>query len=233
MKKLALLTFLALFLTVTPVHAQQADYQTRDNSAALKLGWYSYPDDTFYDFWGTDDSYNFELAYEHKVKPDIGIEVSVGYMQTTHSSANTLFVGDSSDMDIENLYISPTLKFYHPLNDLFVLYAGAGPDFYFTWTEHSYSAPGLSSRLDKSDSFRTLGFHGLAGVDWYIYTEPSSIELKTPVSIFLEYRYSQVEIGDADELVIDSVNNILSRSFSKHDLDVGGHTINTGIRWHY
>jgi hypothetical protein len=54
-----------------------------------------------------------------------------------------------------------------------------------------------------------------------------------PVSLILEYKYSWVEINDADKKAIDDVNGAYGSNLSNHDLDVGGHMVFIGMRWHF
>ena len=76
--------------------------------------------------------------------------------------------------------------------------------------------------------------HGLAGLDWYVIKKPAEAgKYDIPVSLFVEYKYSWVEIENVDEIVIDDINSVLGTSFPKHEADVGGHTLLAGVRWHF
>jgi opacity protein-like surface antigen len=229
MKKIVLLTFLALFLVSSAVYAAQPAYQMNDNRVSLKMGYNFPPNDDFYDIWGDDESFSFEIAYERKTRDNIGIEVAIGDLQSSLTADTILYPGDSSEIDVENIYISPSIKFYFPLNDLFVAYAGAGPDVYFTWIEHNYKSTAPAISKSEKDNFQTLGAHILAGIDWFVYTESRNDEYNLPVSIFLEYRYSWVNVNEADGLMIDALDS----SEDKNDLDVGGNTFSTGLRFHF
>ena len=83
------------------------------------------------------------------------------------------------------------------------------------------------------DNFVTFGLHGLAGIEWYFIKNPAKSGLyDAPVSLVLEYKYSWVEIKDADEEVIGDLNSV-GLNLSKNDVDVGGHMAFIGIRWHF
>ncbi len=56
---------------------------------------------------------------------------------------------------------------------------------------------------------------------------------KTPVGLFVEYRYSWVDVDNLDEPVIDDINADFGTSYSANDLDVGGGQFLFGLRWHF
>lgn len=180
------------------------------------------------DFWKADSAdYNglaFEMSYERMLTPNLGIEIPVGF-NSSKSTYNTVFAaGDRSEINIEHLYISPSLKFHIPLNSSFAAYIGGGLDLYHTWIDFDYSEPSPSA-INESDTANTLGFHGLAGVDWFF----DSGETGTPVSVFAEYKYTSLTVDKADKKALDAMGS----SASNHDLDAGGSTFLAGMRWHF
>ena len=62
-----------------------------------------------------DDS-AFELAYERKITSALGVELSLGYFKSDktyhYRYSAILFIPDSSKIEIENYYFSPSLKYY-------------------------------------------------------------------------------------------------------------------------
>jgi len=233
MKKISFFILLALLFTITnPTYAQdEKQYLLKDNYISVKGGWHSYPESDFTNFWGTDEGLLFELSYGKRIKQNIGIEFSLGYLQSNHDNTNVASINDSSKLRIENLYLSPSAKFLFPVSDKFYLYLGGGPDFYYSWSNHEYNRSNFP--VSRQDSFFSVGLHGLTGFDWYIYTEPTKREYNAPVSLFLEYKYSWIEIKDADKLMVEFIDNNFGSSIPKHNLDVGGHMIAAGLRWHF
>ena len=52
--------------------------------------------------------------------------------------------------------------------------------------------------------------------------------------IFIEYQYQWLNIEDADEELIKEINKEGTfGTYPSHDLDLGGHAMHMGIRWHY
>ena len=237
MKKVIFCFILLYFIFGNAVYAEEtASHLLKNNAIALKLGehFYEYGDD-FMNFWSIDErdmkSFALELAYERKVTRGLGIELALGRFKSSKTYSNVVFVGDSSNIEIENIYLSPTLKGYMPVNDNFVFYIGVGPDIYYSDGKYKYRATGFS--YDVNDDFVSLGVHGLAGVEWYVYKNSPPGVYDAPVSLFLEYKYSWVNVDDADRKVIDDINNYYGTTFNKNDLNVGGHIIFLGLRWHF
>jgi len=233
MKKIPFYILIAFLLAIiSSAYAQEEkQYLLKDNNIAIKGGWHFYPESDFTNFWGTDEGLFFELSYGRRIKQDIGIEFSLGYLQSNHNNNNVAFPNDSSELRIENLYLSPSAKFFFPVSDVFNFYLGGGPDLYYTWSKHEYIVSNFT--VNKQDSFFSVGLHGLTGIDWYVYTKPTQREYNATVSLFLEYRYSWIEINNADKLMIEFINNNFGSSNSQHNLNVGGHMIAGGLRWHY
>jgi len=232
MKKVFFCILLVSLLAISPAYAQEErQYLMKDNNIAIKAGWHFYPESDFTNFWGTDESLFFELSCGRRIRKNIGIEFSLGYLQSNHDNTNVAFINDSSKLRIENLYLTPSAKFFFPVSDRFNFYLGGGPDLYYTWSNHEYRVSNFT--VNKQDSFFSVGLHGLTGIDWYIYTEPTKREYNAPVSLFLEYKYSWVEINNADKLMTEFISNNFGSSIPEHDLDAGGHMIAAGLRWHY
>lgn len=236
--------FLSLVLLFTFCVAgygeERSSYLLKKNVLGFKLGCHFFESSDFTDFWDIDEkdmhSFAFELAYERKITPTIGIELSFGHFKSDETYHNVLswFTGfaDSSNIEIENYYLSPSLKCYIPVTKTLLFYFGGGPDLYYTEGDYEYRTTGFS--YDADDDFVTFGLHGLAGIEWYFYKYPArSGWYDSPVSLVLEYKYSWVEINDADEEVIDDLNAAAGLNLSKNDLDVGGHMAFIGIRWHF
>lgn len=238
MKKVFFCFILLYFIFGNAVYAQEtASHLLKNNALAIKLGGHFYEHgDDFMDFWGIDEgdmkSFALELAYERKIARRLGIELAFGYFKSNETYRHVLFIDDTSDIEIENFYLSPTLKCYMPANDTFVFYIGVGPDLYYTDGNYEYRATGFS--YDAKDDFFSLGAHGLAGVEWYVCKNPAAHGLHdAPVSLFLEYKYSWVNVDDADRKVIDDINRYFGTAYNKNDLDVGGHIVFIGLRWHF
>jgi opacity protein-like surface antigen len=215
---------------------EKSSYFHKNNALGFKLGYHFFESSDFTNFWEIDEgdmnSFAFELAYERKINPTLGIELSVGYFKSDETYHNVLFVNDSSDIEIENYYLSPSLKCHIPVIKTLFFYFGGGPDLYYSEGNYKYNTTGYS--YDVNDNFVTFGLHGLAGIEWYFYTHPARNDMyDAPVSLILEYKYSWVEINDADKKAIDDVNGAYGSNLSNHDLDVGGHMVFIGMRWHF
>ena len=215
---------------------EMPSYLLKKNAVGFKLGYHFYESSDFTDSWDIDEedmhSFAFELAYERKITPTLGVELSFGYFKSDETYHDVLFANDSSNIEIENYYLSPSLKCHIPVTKTLLFYFGGGPDLYYTQGDYEYRTTGFS--YDADDDFVTFGLHGLAGIEWYFYKYPAkSGWYDSPVSLVLEYKYSWVEINDADEEAIDDLNDAAGLNLSKNDLDVGGHMAFVGIRWHF
>lgn len=223
MKKTIFFALSALLLICSQGYAQQKGQLSRDNNIALKVGGHMYPGSNFMDFWKADASdYNsiaYELSYERMLTANLGIEVPIGYNQADSTYNNVFSAGDTSKISIANLYVAPSLKLHIPLNQVFEAYIGGGLDFYQTKIQYDYVGP---TSVNESDKFNTLGYHCLAGIDWFFDNSDTSF----PVSIFAEYKYTSLSVDKADE-------KAFSITASKHDLEVGGSHFFTGMRWHF
>lgn len=236
MRSLLLSLFFLFIFCVAGYAEEAASHLLKNNAIAIKMGGHFYEHgDDFMGFWGIDEndmkSVALELAYERKVARGLGMELALGSFKSSKTYRNVLFLSDTSDIEIENQYLSPTLKGYMPASDTFIFYIGVGPDLYHTVVNYKYQTTGFS--YDANDDFFSLGAHGLAGAEWYVYKNPAAYGLyDAPVSLFLEYKYSSVNVYNADRSVIDDANYLLGTALNKNDLNVGGHTAFFGVRWH-
>ena len=213
---------------------EKPSYLLKKNVLGFKLGYHFFESSDFTDFWGINeedlDSFAFELAYERKITPTLGIEFSLGHFKSGETYHDVLFFDDSSKIEFENHYLSPSLKYYIPVTKAFLFYLGGGPDLYYTKYDYKYKCKifGLPYSYHASDNFVTFGLHGLAGIEWYFIKHPAKRGLyDIPVSLVLEYKYSWVEIKDADEEILEGLN------LPQNDLDIGGHMAFIGLRWHF
>ncbi|MFO7875336.1 MAG: outer membrane beta-barrel protein, partial [Desulfovermiculus sp.] len=172
------------------------DHLAKKNSIALKPGYHTYPDSDLFDFWGIDEDdfsdFMFEIAYERKINPYIGLEIAGGYFSSDERYRNVFYGNDLANLDIDNFYLSPTLKVYLPASDYFYLYAGAGPDLFYTELDFDYSAIGGSYSKDNDEV--TFGGHVMGGMEFYLFNYLQQKRYKTPVGLFVEYRYSWVDV---------------------------------------
>jgi hypothetical protein len=234
-KTVCLLLALLLVLTLCGISNAQSVLTERKNALALKGGYRIADSSDFTDFWGVDkkDYNNFigEISYERKFTSYLGLEAALGYSAMSKYHPGALYASDSLDTRFTNLYLSPSLKLYLPVRN-FSLYIGAGPDYYFTMGKVRYSMGSLY--YNDTKTFSSFGFHGLAGMEYVFYRNPAEDNFYDwPVSFLIEYKYSKVTVSDADEGLIDYVNQNIATSYSKHDLEVGGHAFMIGLRWHF
>ena len=231
----ALLLFLALALIPTGAWSADGGYLDKKNAIALKPGYHFYPSNYFFDFWEIDrDDLNdlmFEAAYERKLNRLLGLEFGLGYFSSSKDYHNVLYADDSSDIEIENWYLSASLKGYLPVGEYFYLYAGGGPDVYFTKGDYTYKGETFKFRTEE-DTF-SFGAHALAGMEVMLIPDPGPDVYDAPVGLFAEFRYSWVEVKDPDEDVIKDINDFAGTNFGSNDLDVGGSQLMLGLRWHF
>ena len=182
LRKVLLLTLGVVLLSGTAYSEDASVHLQKKNACSLKLGWHWYEQSDVFDFWHLNendfDASMWAFAYERRISPHLGIEVSFGYSSSSEGAAG-------SDLTITNLFVSPTAKFYLPVSDTFAFYAGGGFDYYNTKWDHRYSN-GFTYGYGH-DRFHTFGLHGLGGVDWYIFKTPERHGFySAPVSLFLE-----------------------------------------------
>jgi len=234
-----------VFLFVNISYSQEIkQHLKKENAFGLKLGGHIYNSrDDFIDFWEIKTSdmrdFVFELAYEKKIMQMLYLEIPIGYFDSELTDNDVILDGDTSKLGVLNLYFSPTIKCNLGVNDRFAFYFGGGPDLYYT--EIDYKNHGKEDLLNYSmdDRFITFGVHGVVGMEIYIMKDPVSHGFyDLPVSLIFEYKYSWVEIKDADEKVVNYLNDLSNENnlgfhLRKHDIDVGAHKFFAGIKWHF
>ena len=229
-----------VFLFVNISYSQEIkQHLKKENAFGLKLGGHIYNSrDDFIDFWEIKTSdmrdFVFELAYEKKIMQMLYLEIPIGYFDSELTDNDVILDGDTSKLGVLNLYFSPTIKCNLGVNDRFAFYFGGGPDLYYT--EIDYKNHGKEDLLNYSmdDRFITFGVHGVVGMEIYIMKDPVSHGFyDLPVSLIFEYKYSWVEIKDADEKVVNYLDDLSYENMRKHDIDVGAHKFFAGIKWHF
>ena len=238
LRKLLLFTLGFLFTFISSIYSAEIEsiHFLKDNALSFKIGSHIYGNNDYIDSWKFDDanlmSASGELAYERQISKKIAIELSLGYFRSSDIQKNVLFSGDSSDLTTKNLYLSPTAKCNLPLSKSFVFYAGIGPDYYRTRKYHFYKFGSINYEI--IETFNTFGLHGLIGIEYYFFKKPVKYGFyDLPVSLIFEYKYSWANIGDADKALIDKINTFFSATHSYNDLNVGGHLILIGIKYHF
>lgn len=231
----AWVVFLVLVLAPTGVLAAEGKHWEKMNAIALKPGYHFYPTNDFFDFWDIDrddlHGLMFEAAYERKLNPYFGLELGLGYFSSSEKYHNVLYAGDTSDIEIENWYLSPSLKGYIPIHEYFHLYAGGGPDVYYTKGDYTYKDEDFKFSTDE-DEF-SLGAHVMAGAEVMLMPDPGPDVYNAPLGLFFEFRYSWVDVKDVDEDVIDDINDFAGTNLNSNDLDAGGSQLMLGLRWHF
>lgn len=209
-------------------------YLDKKNALSLKIGPHFYENSDFMDDWKIDeqdlDTFAYELSYERKTSRNKGIEFSLGYSSSSATSEDALGAHDSFKVDIESFYLSPTVKRYLPFKDSFLFFGGIGADFYYTNIDLKYKKYKTGSNSqNEHERFFALGLHGLAGAEYYLLKRlvrnfHNSGVFDRSVSILLQYKYTWVRIKDADKVLLDDLAS---------DLQVGGHMVFVGVRWHF
>jgi hypothetical protein len=238
LRKLLFFTLAFLFAFISSVFSAELEgiHLLKNNALSFKVSPHIYRDSDYIDFWKVDQD-DFmgatgELAYERKISKNISFELSLGFFRSTDIQKNVLFSGDTSDLTIKNKYLSPTIKWSIPIGDLFAFYAGLGPDYYRSSKYHYYKFSSIQYKT--GEIFYTFGLHGLIGIEYYFFQKPTRYGFyDVPVSLILEYKYSWVNIEDADKMLLDKINTFFGTTYSYNDLDVGGHLILLGIRYHF
>jgi len=238
LRKLVLFTLGFLFTFISSIYSAEIEsiHFLKNNALSFKIGPHLYGHSAYKDFWKFWDEYLMgltgELAYEREISQKIAIELSLGYFRSSDIRNNVLFPGDSSDLTTKNLYLSPTAKCNLPLSKSFVFYAGIGPDYYLTRKYHFYKFSAIHYEI--IETFNTFGLHGLIGIEYYFFKQPVKHGFyDLPVSLILEYKYTSANIDDADKVLLDRINNDFSKTYSYNDLNVGGHLILLGIKYHF
>lgn len=238
LRKVLLFTLVFFFTIISSLYALEIEgiHLLKNNALSFKVGPHIYVDNDYMDFWKVDNvdfiGATGELAYERMMSQRMSIELSLGFFRSTEGHKDVLFPGDSTDLTIKNLYLSPSVKYAIPINNSFVLYVGIGPDYYSTRKFHFYRFGFINYEI--SESFNTFGLHGLIGIEYYFYKQPVKHGFYDfPVSLIFEYKYSWIEIDDADKVLLDKVNTLFGTTYLYNDLDVGGHQIFFGVRYHF
>jgi hypothetical protein len=238
LRKVLLLTLGFFFIFVSSIYAAEVEgkHFLKNNALSFKIGPHIYGDSDYMDFWKVDEidfmGATGELTYERKISQKLSFELSFGFFRSTDVRKDVFFSGDSSDLTIKNLYLSPSAKWSIPISNSFVFYLGIGPDLYRTNKYHFYKFGSIN--YETTESFNTFGLHGLIGIEYYFFKKPAHYGFyDLPVSLLLEYKYSRANIGDADKILLDRINSFFSTAYSYNDLDVGGHLILLGIRYHF
>ena len=238
LRKVVLFTLGFFFIFVSSIYAAEVGgiHFLKDNALSFKIGPHIYGGSDYMDFWKVDEG-DFmgatgELTYERKISQKLSFELSLGFFRSTDVQKDVFFSGDSSDLTIKNLYLSPSAKWSIPISNSFVFYLGIGPDLYRTNKYHFYKFGSIN--YETTESFNTFGLHGLIGIEYYFFKKPVNYGFyDLPVSLLLEYKYSWANIDDADKILLDRINTFFSTAYSYNDLDVGGHLIFFGIRYHF
>jgi len=225
-----------MIVAVNAGAAEERAHLLKDNAFSVKAGYHLYPGSDFMDFWdisqGDFNGLIGEVAYERRLYNYLWLDIAVGYFQSGEESQGSLLAGDSLDLTIINAYLSPTLKLVFPVADALTVYAGAGPDYYYTESRLKYQTGGFT--YDRDETFNSFGVHGLAGIELYIMKKPTDFGFwDAPVGIFFEYKYTWLPVKDFDSELIRNFNAAHGTSYESHDADVGGHAFFGGFRWHF
>ena len=172
MKRIALLSVLLVVIAV-PSFAAPPNY------VALKLGGYFPQDDDLDNF---DSGFNMEFALGHYFNPNVALEFSVGYLETSGSEAGV-------NADITSYPILLSIKAVAPISGG-ELYALAGGGVYIT----NLDASALGVNVSSDDN--PFGFHlGVGG----------NFNLSPNVFLGLEAKYFWVK-SSFDLLGVTSVD---------------------------
>lgn len=218
----------ALAQGIEPVPAWE-----RLNSVSLQAGHIIAAKSDFSDFWPTEnDSDTISLAYERMIGPRTGVEVMLGRVFSTESGKTDLEEKFYSKFSAPTLAVSG--KYYSsPIaGDALAFYAGAGVDYAVAQSKMTYKLGTVTSRMD--DKNHVFGLHALLGGEYVLLKDPVSKQYyDAPVGIFFEYRYVWMSINNADKEIIADLNDRGLYDEPYHDLDMGGHAWQIGLRWHF
>ncbi|MFH1135324.1 MAG: hypothetical protein V1816_04485 [Pseudomonadota bacterium] len=212
-------------------NAENSDHLFREHAWSLKAGYHFFSGSGYTDAWKIDprrlNSLAFEASYERVVWTYLGLELGAGYWGVKKKSTNAIHYTDAAKLDLNNVYLAPTVKGILPLTNHWAVYAGGGADLYYSWAEQTY-VYGLTGRVKNKTQRLIPGWHVLAGTEIYIMPNPGGQDVYDwPVGLFVEYKYSQAVWPNMDEDIIGRTG----RS-SSHDLNLGGHWIFCGLRFH-
>jgi opacity protein-like surface antigen len=248
-----LLTVVLLFLCSAPADAQNDKHLSKRNALGLKIGYHFYLTNDMMDYWlMEEEDYNSavgELTYEFKLSNYVGIDFSFCFFETDNDYGNSKRISGtgyyidmypSSNLKVRSFFLSPSIKAYLPLNESVLLYAGVGPDYNYTQADFYWrcdvndGATTYQLGIRESDEYHSFGYHGLAGIEYYFYKEPQVHgAYDAPVSLFLEYKYSSLEVKDVDDKVLNTIRTNTGVNVDPHDMTTGGHFVYLGLRWHF
>lgn len=201
----------------------------------LRPGVHNFVDSDLTDFWKFDPKKNdfmAEMSFEYKLFQPVGIEFAIGRTSMVSTVYSTLEASDQAILDINSYYLSPSIKLYRKLTSRLLIFGGIGPDLYRTKGTFIYTPSG-SSQYRLGSSKLVYGMHGLLGLEYFFSTNPgASGSYNWPVSVELQYRYATALLDEADKVLIDQINEDQSTTYGNHELDVGGHSITIGLKWH-
>lgn len=235
----------------TALSGEYSGHKDKTMSLSLKLGSNYNVDSDYTDYWEPDFStprfWPREISYEYKVfNKKLGLELAVGYTTLDGESRNirelpTLSTSsetksDRAKVDLANIYVSPSAKLYFPIGNSFQVYGGLGPDFYDSRGDVLYERQGDTEYKTKSNVSKFgYGAHGLIGAEYYFFKNPAKHGLYGwPVSIELQYKYTWATVDELDKKLVDDINATitLDSPAQYNDVNVGGHMVTLGIRWH-
>jgi len=239
LRKILISTAAVFFILFnTALCEEYSEYKDKKVSIGLKLGTNSnYNADSDYkDFWQPNVNWTRfwprEASYEYKLNEKIGIELALGYSTLDGDSHSILSAGDSSKTDLANIFFSPSAKIYFPLKNGFSIYGGLGPDLIDSMGDILYD-DAQSYRKKSKVSKWGYGAHGMIGAEYYFFKNPGAHNFYDwPVSLELQYKYTWAVVSKLDKKLINDINTELGTSHSPNDINVGGHLITLGVKWH-
>lgn len=234
LRRVIIVLCLSCILSGNAFSAESESHLQKKLAIGLKPGIHNFLNSDLTDFWKFNTESNdfmAEMSYEIKIIQPIGIEFSLGRTSMMATSNSTLESSDQAVLDVNSFYLSPTVKLYQKLTSRLLIFGGIGPDIYRTKGNINYALGGSQYRLGISKL--VYGLHGLLGIEYYFSTNPAaSGSYDWPVSVELQYRYATAPLDEADKVLIDQINDDRSTAYANHELDVGGHSITIGLKWH-
>jgi len=235
----------------TALCEEYTGYKDKKMSIALKVGSNFNVDSDYTDFWEPDFTtprlWPREVSCEYKFFKKLGVELALGYTtmdgesrnisaMPTLASSTTTPKNDRAKIDLANLYFSPSAKLYFPVMNSLQIYGGIGPDLFDSRGDLLYQRTGDDTYSAKSKVSKFgYGAHGMIGVEYYFLKNPARHNLYDwPMSIELQYKYTWATIEEMDKKLIDDINDTiqLDSTPGHNDINVGGHMVTVGIRWH-
>lgn len=201
-------------------------------SMAVSFQWdfHHYNDTGFFDFWGLDSEASnrwapSRIGYELKLPKYFTLELAAGYSGFVSGSSDHPQEDDSVDLEMDTFHFQCSVKRYAPVTDLVSLYGGIGADFVYVDAVLDYQS---SEKAYLQESTRsTYGGHALIGVEYRAGKRTS------PFSIDLGLEYTLLEAVTLDRELIDTINSNQDADFSSGDLDLGGLTLSTILKYHF